>query len=176
VTVVALQTVRGSARRWIGNAALTLLIAGAVIVLSVGVGAALGFRALVVRSGSMAPAIESGDVVITRLVRPSAVEPGDVVTFRDTTRQGELVTHRVVQVTREPDRVSFVTRGDANTGEERWSIDPHGTVGAAAFRVPGAGHLLAWLRMPFVRTALLVSSALALAALALRRIWSRESS
>jgi signal peptidase I len=171
VTVVALPTVRGSARHWIGNAALTLLIAGAVILLSVGLGAALGFRALVVRSGSMAPAIESGDVVVTRLVRPSAVGPGDVVTFRDTTREGELVTHRVVQVTRQGDRVSFVTRGDANTGEERWSVDPHGTIGATAFRVPRAGRLLAWLRMPFVRAGVLLSSALVIAVLALRRIW-----
>ena len=172
MTVVALPTVRGSARQWIGNAALTLLIAGAVILLSVGAGALLGFRALVVRSGSMAPAIQSGDVVVTRLVRPSAVEPGDVVTFRDPSRRGDLVTHRVVQVRREGDRLAIVTRGDANTGEERWSIGRDGTVGSAAFRVPGAGHGLAWLRMPAVRTGLLVASALALAALALRRIWS----
>jgi signal peptidase len=172
VTVVALPTVRGSARQWIGNAALTLLIAGAVILLSVGVGALLGFRALVVRSGSMAPAVQSGDVVVTRLVRPSAVEPGDVVTFRDPSRRGELVTHRVVQVRPEEDRLAFVTRGDANTGEERWSIGRDGTVGSAAFRVAGAGHVLAWLRVPGVRTGLLVVSAVALAALALRRIWS----
>ncbi|HEV8682132.1 MAG TPA: signal peptidase I [Actinomycetota bacterium] len=172
MTVVALPTVRGSARRWIGNAALTLLIAGAVILLSAGVGAALGFRALVVRSGSMAPAIESGDVVVTRLVRPTAAQPGDIVTFQDSSRQGDLVTHRVVEVRRESDRVSFVTRGDANTGEERWSIDSHGTIGATAFRVPAAGHVLAWLRTPTVRMSLLVSAALVLAVLALRRIWS----
>jgi signal peptidase I len=172
VTVVALPTVRGSARQWIGNAALTLLIAGVVILLSVGVGALLGFRALVVRSGSMAPAIRSGDVVVTRLVRPSSVEPGDVVTFRDPSRHGDLVTHRVVQVRREGDRLAFVTRGDANNGEERWSISPDGTVGTAAFRVPQAGYVLAWLRTPVLRTALLLVSALALASLTLRRIWS----
>ena len=172
MTVVALPTVRGSARHWIGNAALTLLIAAAVILLSVGVGALLGFRALVVRSGSMAPAIHSGDVVVTRLVMPSKVEPGDVVSFRDPSRQGDLVTHRVVEVRAEGGRLAFVTRGDANTGEERWSIQRDGTIGAAAFRVPGAGHVLGWLRMPAVRTAFLVASALALAALALRRIWS----
>jgi signal peptidase len=172
VTVVALPTVRGSARRWIGNAALTLLIAGAVILLSVGLGAALGFRALVVRSGSMAPAIQSGDVVVTRLARPSAVERGDVITFRDPSRNGQLVTHRVVQVDRQGDRLSFVTRGDANTGQERWSIESDGTIGATAFRVPGAGHPLAWLRVPAVRISLLVGAALVLAAVALRRIWS----
>lgn len=172
MAVVALPTVRGSARQWIGNAALTLLISGAVVLLSVGAGALLGFRALVVRSGSMAPAIQAGDVVVTRLVRPSTVEPGDIVTFRDPSRHGDLVTHRVVQALSEGDRLAFVTRGDANTGEERWSITRDGTVGAAAFRLPGAGHLLAWLQMPAVRTSLLVGSALVLAALALRRIWS----
>jgi signal peptidase len=172
VTVVALPTVRGSARRWIGNAALTLLIGGAVILLSIGIGAALGFRALVVRSGSMAPAIQSGDIVVTRLVRPTSVRPGDVITFRDSSRHGELVTHRLVEARGEGDRVSFVTRGDANTGEERWSIDSEGTIGATAFRVPKAGHILSRLRVPAVRMSLLVSSALVLAVLALRRIWS----
>jgi signal peptidase len=172
VTVVALPTVRGSARQWIGNAALTLLISGSVIVLSVGVGALLGFRALVVRSGSMAPAIQSGDAVVTRLVRPPAVEAGDVITFRDPSRKGDLVTHRVVQVRPEENLLAFVTRGDANTGEERWSIPRDGTIGVAMFRVPGAGHVLAWLRTPILRVALLVASALALAAVALRRIWS----
>jgi signal peptidase len=172
VTVVALPTVRGSARRWIGNAALTLLIAGAVILLSIGIGAALGFRALIVRSGSMAPSIRSGDIVVSRLVRPTSVRPGDVITFRDSSRHGELVTHRVVEVRGEGDRVSFVTRGDANTGEERWSIDSGGTIGATTFRVPKAGHLLSRLRAPAIRMSLLVSSALVLAVLALRRIWS----
>ena len=172
MVVVALPTVRGSARHWIGNAALTLFIAITVILLSVGVGALLGFRALIVRSGSMAPAIQSGDLVVTRLVRPSAVESGDVVTFRDPSRQGDLVTHRVMRIRAEGDRLAFVTRGDANTGEERWSVARAGTIGAAAFRAPGTGHLLAWLRAPLVRTLLLLGSALTLAALALRRIWT----
>lgn len=172
MTVVALPTVRGSVRRWIGNAALTLLIAGAVILLSIGIGAALGFRALVVRSGSMSPAIESGDLVVSRLVRPTSARPGDVITFRDSSRHGELVTHRVVEIRGEGNRVSFVTRGDANTGEERWSIDSGGTIGVTALRVPGAGHVLARLRTPAVRMSLLVGSALVLAVLALRRIWS----
>lgn len=120
----------------------------------------------------MAPALEMGDVVITRLVRPPAVRRGDIVTFRDPTREGELVTHRVVDVQREGNRFSFLTRGDTNTGEERWSVDADGTIGAMAFRVPYAGYVLAWLRMPMVRTAFLVGAALLFAAVALRRIWS----
>jgi signal peptidase len=173
MTVVALPTVGGSARRLIGGAALALTIGALAIFLAVGLGMALGYRALIVRSGSMAPAIETGDMVVTRLVRPSAVSEGDVITFQDPSRDGELVTHRVVETGRQGGQISFVTKGDANTGQEEWSVDDHGTVGAMAFRIPKAGYVLAWLRTPAVRTSLVIGAALILSFLALRRIWGR---
>lgn len=173
MTVEALPTVGGSARRLIGGAALALSGGALTILLIVGLGMALGFRALIVRSGSMEPTVSTGDVVVTRLVRPSAVSKGDIVTFQDPSRAGELVTHRVVKTRRDGDVVSFVTRGDANSGQEEWSVDADGTVGAMAFRIPKAGYLLAWLRTPVVRISLVVGAALILSFLALRRIWGR---
>jgi signal peptidase I len=117
--------------RW-AEIAVRLALATAVLCLVVLIGIRVsGSRALIVRSGSMAPAIGVGDVVVTRLVDPSDVAVHDVVTFRDSSRSGELVTHRVTRVEERSGRFAFVTKGDANTAVERWSIDADGKVGTA---------------------------------------------
>src|SRR5690349_16773484 len=57
-----------------------------------------GYRLLLVSSGSMAPALAVGDVLLTHPVPVRAVRPGQVVTFTDASRGGLLVTHRVAAV------------------------------------------------------------------------------
>src|SRR5687767_6954777 len=101
-----------------------------------------GFRPMVVQSGSMAPTLLPGDAIVARTVSPAAVRVGQVVTFRDPSRQGMLLTHRVVERSRDAAGYTFVTRGDANTGEERWSIAENGKLGRLAVRVPGLGRAL----------------------------------
>jgi signal peptidase I len=164
-------TAEAGGRRWAGRLAgalLLLVLAGAVA----GWGAVLaGYRPLVVRSGSMSPTIQTGDLVLSRLVHPGDIAVDDVVTFRDQSRSNELVTHRVLSVRREGRRYAFVTRGDANTGVERWAIDDRGTVGLVAVTVPKAGYVLTWLGTRPVRVTLIVVAALVLAAASLRRIW-----
>jgi hypothetical protein len=105
------------------------------------------------------------------MVVPAAVRVGDVVTFSDPSRDGMLVTHRVVERSRDGAGYSFVTRGDANTGVERWSIEEDGKLGRLLARAPGVGRALrplAGLVTPFA----VIAGALAFAAAAvLRRIW-----
>jgi signal peptidase I len=120
----------------------------------------------------MAPAINTGDVVVTRMVDPAHVSVGDVVTFRDPSRSSDLVTHRVLNRGVEGGKVSFLTKGDANTGTERWSLDHDGTVGKLAFRIPKVGYGLAWAGGPLARAGLLIGGAILLAAAVIRRIWT----
>jgi signal peptidase len=160
-------------RRVADRVALGVLVAVAVTLVAVVVGLLAGLRPFVIRSGSMAPAIDTGDVIVTRPVHPAQVGPGDVVTFRDPSRSEALVTHRVVEVSPEGDRYTFVTKGDANTGTEQWSVAAQGTVGARALVVPKAGYLVTKLAEPGFRIALLAAAALLGAFEALRRIWAR---
>jgi signal peptidase len=153
------------------GAALALSVSALALLLILGLGMAMGYRALIVRSGSMSPTVETGDVVVTRLVNPSAVDAGDIITFQDPSRAGELVTHRVVETRRDGSQISFITQGDANSGQEDWSVGNQGKVGAMAFRIPKAGYALAWFRNPAVRASLLIGAALILSFLGLRRIW-----
>ena len=126
---------------------------------------------MIVQSGSMAPTLRPGDAIVARTVSPDEVGVGDVVTFRDPSRQGMLVTHRVVERKREGAEFSFVTRGDANTGEEQWSIAENGKLGRLETRVPAIGRALRPLTgFAGASTAIAVTLAL-VAAAALRKIW-----
>ena len=103
---------------------------------------AAGVTPFTVLTGSMQPAFAPGDVVLSERTPPLSVRPGDVVTFHDPSRDGELVTHRVESMRHAGSRVAFVTKGDANDVSERWSVSADGHIGRAVLGVPKVGHVL----------------------------------
>jgi signal peptidase I len=116
--------------------------AAALMALVLGVGGArlLGYDAFVVTSGSMAPTIAVGSLIVVQAVPPVSIGVGDVVTYALPDR---VVTHRVQQISQEDGRVAFVTRGDANDVTDPWLAEPQGTVGALRAVVPFAGFAVA---------------------------------
>lgn len=133
-----------------------------------------GHRSYTVMSGSMEPAIETGDVVVNRPTSPRDARVGDVVTFKDPSRAGRLVTHRVLRRVNRGDQVAFVTRGDANTTTERWTVPAQGRIGRVVFDVPKAGFVMARLRQPTFLLLVIVLPAVVLAAFEIRAIWRKE--
>lgn len=67
-------------------------------------------------TGSMEPAMPVGTLLVSKAVDMSAVEVGDIVTFRATImgRVGEVVTHRVISVASADGAILLETKGDAN--------------------------------------------------------------
>lgn len=112
-----------------------------------------------VRSGSMNPALEVGDLVVTRLVDPSEIEAGDVITIR--TNGGAVITHRVVAIQAADDGPVFTTRGDANATPDPVAARAGQLHGRVDWRVPMLGFVLAMIAMP-VGILALVSIAAAL--------------
>jgi len=167
MTALALSSTQAPRRSRAVRVAVALL---SVWLLTLGLLYVGGYRPLVVHSASMAPAVDSGDLVITRAVAPGAVAVGDIVSFHDRTREGRLITHRVTELHHERRGVAFVTRGDVNTAAERWSGDSGARVGKLALRIPLAGYALIWLTRPAIILALLaiVLTLLASAVLAAR--------
>ncbi len=157
----------------LGHALLTAVCAVALLaLLGAAVARPLGYRVLVDHSDSMAPAIRTGDLLVAEDIPPRAARVGDVVTFHGP-GTGRLVTHRVVARRLQPDgRWGFVTRGDANTGSERWAVAATGTIGRVTVRLPKAGYALAFLGRPLWAVLLVAGGGLALAFLLARRIWS----
>lgn len=149
---------------------------GSAVVMGIAVTApyVAGGRSYTVMSGSMEPRIHTGDVVADERVTATQVRVGDIVTFPDPQTRGRLITHRVRSLRVHGDRVSVVTKGDANTAAEHWSIAATGDLGRVRYRVAKVGYLLAFTRRPAGRVALVVVPALALAVLELMRIWGRR--
>jgi signal peptidase len=103
---------------------------------------AFGVTPYTVLTGSMRPNLDVGDLVLSERRAPLSVRPGDVVTFHDPSRDGELVTHRVESMRRRGSSVTFVTRGDANDVPETWSVAAGGTIGRAVLTIPKLGHVV----------------------------------
>jgi signal peptidase len=130
-----------------------------------------GGRALVEMSGSMSPALDPGDVVVSTRISPLDARLGDVIAFRDPGGTGRLLTHRVRDIRIDGTQVRFVTRGDANTRAERWSVPGSGQIGRASYRLPLLGYLLTWTTGTLGKLLFTVLPIPILAFLVLRRIW-----
>lgn len=134
----------------------------------------VGHRILSVLSGSMEPTIGTGDAIVVRNIAPRDMRIGDIVTFRDPDDQSRMMTHRVRGLDVRDGSVHVITKGDANTGVERWSVPLGGKVGLVRSRLPGIGRAFVWSRTAPGRLLLLVVPAGLLCLLALRRVWRSE--
>jgi signal peptidase len=131
---------------------------------------AVGYSIRTVMSGSMEPSIGTGDLVVNRPIPPLDARVGDVVTF-EAPGESHLITHRVRKIQVRGFSVGFVTRGDANTGVERWSVQRDGRIGKVEHRLPKLGYAMAQVRAPWGRIAFVVVPAVLLGIFELRHIW-----
>jgi signal peptidase len=151
--------------------ATAVLVVVVLLVLALFGGRLVGFRSLVERSGSMAPAIATGDLLLSHPVGAGGVKVGDIVTFANPLRPDVPTTHRVVALRNVGSRIAVTTRGDANPAAEQWSTPSAGRIQRVALRIPKAGYFVSTLSGPWVRLALLAGACTGLALVALRRIW-----
>jgi len=167
------RPVRASRRPW----RPVRVVLFAAVGFAVGIAAAatlpsvLGFQGFAVLSGSMEPTIGTGDVVVVRKIAPLDARPGDIVTFRSPDDPAKIITHRVTLMKATGDTVGFVTKGDANTGTERWAVATSGTIGKVEYRIPKLGYVTNRIGSRLGRFAFLILPALLLAVVELRRIW-----
>jgi signal peptidase I len=123
----------------------TLLITG--LVLGIAVAGALawdtGYRLYIVHTGSMTPTLRAGDVVLDGPAT-GAYLPGEIITFRHSSRTTDLVTHRVIDVK----TGKIHTKGDANRTADVWDIRPDQVQGVFVRRLPRLGYLIVFLRQP----------------------------
>lgn len=132
---------RHTARQGLRLAGLAYLYCLLWVAAVVGVAWATGHAPLVISSGSMAPTLREGDLVLLGSP-PAEVPPGTVVTFRRP-GDGQAVTHRVVGV--EADGL-LVTKGDANGTPDAVPVHPDQLLGVSRFSLPVVGKPIVWLR------------------------------
>jgi len=132
------------------KAAARLLLAVVVLTLAAGGAVAAvahhqGYRAFVVRTGSMTPDLPPGDLVIDAPPTGPYLK-GDVITFKVRAAPGmePVVTHRVYGA--KGDEIK--TKGDANLTPDPGTTTDADVVGEVVRQIPHAGYLLVFLRQP----------------------------
>jgi signal peptidase I len=119
------------------------------------------FRMAVVRSESMTPCIEMGDIIITARAGGTLgtdIKPGKVVSYK---LGKSVVTHRVISVNQEDG--TFETKGDAVKIPDPQLVTPSQVEGIYLFRLPKLGYLtffmhtkMGWYLTVILPTAILV--------------------
>ena len=164
--------------RGTGRVLVSLLLVGSALVfLFLAVGPhVLGYRTATMLTGSMAPGIVPGDVVVTVPRPASEVAVGDVISYRIPIEDHRVETHRVTEVTRGPDGgVSVQTKGDANENIDPWVATIEGdTVWQVEGVVPGAGTVIRALRTPIVQHGVLWVALAGFVGLGFSTIWAGE--
>lgn len=95
----------------------------------------LGWQPVTIISGSMAPTVQPGHVVVVEPFAGQTLEKGDVVTYRDAS-QGRLVTHRIAAIDQGG---TITTKGDANAIDDPAPLTTDRIVGIGRLVVPAAG-------------------------------------
>lgn len=120
-----------------------LLTLGAVLgglsLLLLVVGFALGMRPVFLRSGSMAPTLGTGALVLTQQVPVADVVVGDVVCVP--TGSGSRVTHRVVGIRHQGGTTFLHLKGDANKTADQQEY-PVATAYRVVGHVPWVGYVV----------------------------------
>jgi signal peptidase I len=107
----------------------------------------LGWSAMIVRSGSMEPAVPVGSLVLVRPVSGQDVRVGDAIAVRRS-RSARPVTvlHRVVALDERDGRRFAELKGDANPTPDSEPVALTEPVARLVAVVPGAGYALATVR------------------------------
>jgi signal peptidase I len=162
-------------RRWTNRLTTATLVFALTLLVGAAAAQALGYRLLIVRSGSMTPTMRVGDAVLTRSVPATSVKPGNIVTFADPALANQRVTHRVTSVRRDGSNLAFVTRGDANHTSESWTVPVDGRLGKEIVDIPSFGRVINDAKSRDVLLALLLAFVAWMTLLALKRIWRRPA-
>lgn len=120
---------------WILLIAVSLLAIVVIVVPLV-----TGAKPYTVLTGSMQPLYPPGTLVVVKPAEPDEINLGDVITYQLESGKPEVVTHRVVAVGTAADGTPlFITRGDANDGDDPDPVRPVQIVGKLWYSVPYIG-------------------------------------
>jgi signal peptidase len=168
--------------RDIGNALVTIaFVAVIILTLLITLPGVIGAEdTYVVRSGSMSPSIQSGDIVVVESVSSDDIERGDVITFQRDSRsttgdRTKRITHRVVAINDSKDGLRFYTKGDANEERDLQPVAASQIVGKVWFSVPLVGWGVAFANTNLGRILLLVVPGLLLVVSELYTLFTESS-
>lgn len=103
-------------------------------------------KLLTVQTGSMAPTISAGSVIV---VAPApSYQQGDIVTYRvaNDPDKKQTITHRIFQNRTLESGTVLITKGDANEAPDNGSITKDQIIGKVQFSIPFLGYPISFIR------------------------------
>lgn len=95
------------------------------------------YQPSLVGSGSMTPALHTGDVVIVAKMSADAIKLGDIIEYRQD--KDTNVVHRVIGIEKSGQEKSFITKGDANAEPDANQVIGENVIGKVVFTIPKVG-------------------------------------
>ncbi|MED1205762.1 signal peptidase I SipW [Heyndrickxia acidicola] len=101
----------------------------------------LGYQVKTVLSGSMEPTFQTGSIISIKLGnQQNSYQKGDIITFN---MDGKTITHRIFEVKKVNENVSYKTKGDNNNAPDVWTVAPSDVVGKyTGFTIPYIGYVM----------------------------------
>lgn len=157
------------------GAGMLVLAALAFVFLAIGP-RLLGYQTSTMLTGSMAPLINPGDVVVTVPTPVKDIKVGDIITYHIPVEDQRVETHRITEITATADGgVAVQTKGDANNGIDPWIATLQGrTVDKQVATIPYVGNAIRALREPIVLNVLMYGAPAILVIGMLASIWSKD--
>lgn len=103
----------------------------------------MGYKNFIVLTGSMEPTLNIGDIVFVK--ETTNIKEQDIVSFRV---QNSIVTHRVVEIKEENEKNIYITKGDANSGNDTELLSIENIEGKYIFKIPFIGRIILFLQKP----------------------------
>ena len=173
-SAAALTATAGKTMKFLGYAMLAI---AALVFLFLAIGPrVLGYQTSTMLTGSMAPLINPGDVVVTVPTPITDVKVGDIITYHIPVEDQRVETHRITEITTTADGgVAVQTKGDANNGLDPWTATLQGkTVDKQVATIPYVGNAIRALREPLVLNILMYGAPGILVIGMLASIWSKD--
>lgn len=103
----------------------------------------LGIYTFNIVSGSMEPTLNVNDVVVVQKIRPFELQKGDIITFE---QDGRIISHRIVDITKEKGIIKFKTKGDNNQIPDLDLIEEGQVYGKVLFKIEKIGEAISYIQ------------------------------
>lgn len=105
----------------------------------------LGYRPVIVLSGSMEPTIHTGDMILLHKTDTAKLKEGDVICYLVS---GKAITHRIVEISaKEAEQVNYITQGDANNAADQQPVTEAQVQGIwTGMRMAGLGNFVMFMQ------------------------------
>lgn len=99
----------------------------------------MGYKLVVIQTGSMLPELEIGELCLVREVEDSYdIHKGNIITYM--ARDNEtMITHRVIDLTKDG---TYMTKGDNNNVADEHYVEPKQVVGVVSKSAHKLGYLI----------------------------------